>query len=107
VRGLIRLLCNCISHSVGSLEDLIRHGLHALRETLQQDKELSIKNTSIGIIGSASQHEKGISREESFRILEGENIDVFLQSMIPKQPAEAAAAPPAAPGGDEDVQMGE
>jgi len=33
------------------LEGLIRHGLHALRDTLQQDKELTIQNTSIGIVG--------------------------------------------------------
>lgn len=35
------------------LETLIKHGLHALRETLQQDKELTIHNTSIGIVGVA------------------------------------------------------
>ncbi|GAA5925196.1 proteasome core particle subunit alpha 6 [Sporobolomyces koalae] len=34
-----------------SLEDLIRHGLHALRDTLQQDKELTVENTSLGIVG--------------------------------------------------------
>ncbi|KAG8901895.1 hypothetical protein FRB99_005015 [Tulasnella sp. 403] len=33
------------------LEELINHGLHALRETLQQDKELTNLNTSIGITG--------------------------------------------------------
>lgn len=36
-----------------SLDELIKHGLHALRETLQQDKELTIHNTSIGIVGVA------------------------------------------------------
>ncbi len=35
----------------GNLEDLIRHGLHTLRETLQQDKELTTNNTSIDILG--------------------------------------------------------
>lgn len=30
-----------------SLEELITHGLHALRDTLQQDKELNVNNTSI------------------------------------------------------------
>ncbi|GAA5983681.1 hypothetical protein JCM10908_000379 [Rhodotorula pacifica] len=35
------------------LDTLIKHGLHALRETLQQDKELTIHNTSIGIVGVA------------------------------------------------------
>lgn len=30
-----------------SLDELIKHGLHALRDTLQQDKELNVDNTSI------------------------------------------------------------
>jgi len=34
-----------------SLEELIKHGLNALRDTLQQDKELTVENTSIGIVG--------------------------------------------------------
>jgi 20S proteasome subunit alpha 6 len=91
--------------SAGSLEDLIRHGLHALRETLQQDKELTVNNTSIGIVGNASVHEKGVSADGSFRILEGEKVNEFLKTMIPKENPDAAAPPPAAPAGDEDVQM--
>ena len=96
----------------GNLEDLIRHGLHALRETLQQDKELTVNNTSIGIVGPAGEHEKTVPPEGSFRILEGEIIEVYLQSMTPKEtadaPAHAPAAPPADAGaGDEDVQMAE
>jgi len=90
-----------------SLEDLVRHGLHALRETLQQDKELNVNNTSIGIVGPASVHETGISPNGPFRILENEAVEPFLQTMIPKETDTAAPAPPAAPaaGGDEDVQM--
>ncbi|GLB33499.1 putative 20S proteasome subunit [Lyophyllum shimeji] len=103
-----------------SVEDLIRHGLHALRETLQQDKELTTNNTSIGLVGPASVHEKAVPPTGSFRILEGEAIQPFLDSMIAKegpaaaqagvppataattvQPAEAAAGA----AGDEDVQM--
>lgn len=34
-----------------SLEDLITHGLTALRDTLPQDKELTLKNTSIAVVG--------------------------------------------------------
>lgn len=92
----------------GSLEDLVRHGLHALRETLQQDKELNVNNTSIGIVGPASAHEKAIPATGPFRILENEQVEPFLKTMIPKEVDTAApAAPPAAPaaGGDEDVQM--
>ncbi|KAK9385899.1 nucleophile aminohydrolase [Lipomyces mesembrius] len=34
-----------------SLEDLVIHGLRALRDTLAQDKQLLAQNTSIGIVG--------------------------------------------------------
>lgn len=34
-----------------SLEELIVHGLNALRDTLAQDKELTLKNTSISFVG--------------------------------------------------------
>jgi len=96
-----------------SLEELIRHGLHALRETLQQDKDLSIKNTSIGIIGPPGKHEKGISPAGNFRILDGESVDVYLETMEPKETSESAvftaglrrAVPTIIT--DEDVQMAE
>ncbi|OSX60591.1 hypothetical protein POSPLADRAFT_1047999 [Postia placenta MAD-698-R-SB12] len=102
-----------------NLEELICHGLHALRETLQQDKELTINNTSIGIVGPASAHEKDVPSAGNFRILEGETIQVYLDSMLPKghqdpapaapaAPAEGGAAPPAGVAvADEDVQMAE
>jgi 20S proteasome subunit alpha 6 len=99
-----------------SLEDLIRHGLHALRETLQQDKELTTNNTAIGIVGPAGVHE-GAGTTVDFRILEGTPVEVYLHTMQPKEvpapPASAsapAASAPAAPPpttGDEDVQMSE
>jgi 20S proteasome subunit alpha 6 len=103
---------------LGSLEVLIRHGLHALRETLQQDKELTINNTAIGIVGPAGVHE-GANTAVDFRILEGPPIEVYLHTMQPKEvPPPASAAPAAAPSlsvpavpppaaGDEDVQMSE
>ena len=92
------------SPTTGSLEDLIRHGLHALRETLQQDKELTINNTSIGIIGAPSENE--VHAKPTFRILENEKVDPFLKTMIPKE-TPGHAAPAAAPQttGDEDVRM--
>ena len=91
------------------MEDLIRHGLHALRETLQQDKELTVNNTSIGIIGPAGPNEKGLPPGSPFRILEGEDIEVYLKSMVSKESAEAPAGQtgPPPPTGDSDVQMAE
>ena len=91
--------------NAGSLEELITHGLHALRETLQQDKELSIKNTSIGILGPGSAHEAGVSAQGSFRILEDEKIDVYLQSMVPKEVEAPPVTAPPPTAGDVDIQM--
>ncbi|KAL4075707.1 hypothetical protein J3A83DRAFT_4369948 [Scleroderma citrinum] len=84
-----------------TLEELIKHGLHALRETLQQDKELNINNTSIGIIGPMGVHEKPVSPTGKFRILEGDAVAVYLASMEQKETADAVPAPVP----DEDVQM--
>jgi 20S proteasome subunit alpha 6 len=99
-----------VSNPVASLEDLIRHGLHALRETLQQDKELNVNNTSIGLIGPRSEHEKKVAQPAgAFRILENDDVDPFLKTMVAKG-SEGTAAPAArsggaTAGGSGDVQM--
>ncbi|ORY93172.1 20S proteasome subunit alpha 6 [Syncephalastrum racemosum] len=54
-----------------SLDDLVRHGLLALRDTLQQDKELNIHNTSLGIVG----------RDRDFEIIEGEALQGYLEML--------------------------
>lgn len=74
------------------------HGLHALRETLQQDKELTIQNTSIGIVGPPAPGE----RTAKFRILEGDAIDIFLKKLPAKEVGSGAAAPA---DEAEDVEM--
>ncbi|GAA5915201.1 hypothetical protein JCM6882_001135 [Rhodosporidiobolus microsporus] len=95
---------------------LIKHGLHALRDTLQQDKELTIHNTSIGIVGvsppsstttsttaapastdaeapaaavlgsqpSAASTKGAKGDFDKFRIVEGEDLQAYLDSMDPK-----------------------
>lgn len=50
--------------SSASLDELMVHGLRALRDTMQQDKDLNINNCTIGIVG------KGMP----FQILEGNAI---------------------------------
>jgi len=96
-----------IALSSGSLEDLVRHGLHALRETLQQDKELNINNTSIGIVGPKSENETNEVPGGAFRILENGSVEPFLKTMVAKESADVPAptAPAAPAAGDEDVQM--
>lgn len=103
-----------------TLEELIKHGLHALRDTLQQDKELTVENTSLGIVGlgSSSDERGGMSGEGSkveapsalgeqlgsgtkkeqerfnkFRIVEGEDLKRYLDTMDPKDSQEEDGAP--------------
>lgn len=65
-----------------------------------------MNNTSIGIIGPASVHETSVLPTGPFRILEGDIIGPFLQTMVPKGDAmPATAPPPTTQTGDEDVQM--
>ena len=53
-----------------SREELIRHALRALKESLSQDKELTIENTSIGVGGV----------DENFKLYEGQEIAGWLET---------------------------
>jgi 20S proteasome subunit alpha 6 len=53
---------------LASKEELVRHGLQALRDTLQQDKDLNIHNTSLGIVGEG----------HPFEIIEGDALQTYL-----------------------------
>lgn len=70
-----------------------------------------MNNTSIGLIGPKSEFEEKEVPGGSFRILENQSVEPFLQTMIAKETAaeEAdiapAAAPPVPAAGDEDVTM--
>lgn len=70
------------------MEDLIQHGLNALRDTLQQDKALTQQNTSIGIVGPTATGKKA-----SFRTLDDEAVEPYLAEMRTRQgvPAEEDA----------------
>jgi 20S proteasome subunit alpha 6 len=95
------------------LPTLIKHGLHALRDTLQQDKELTPLNVSLGIVGvspimsdaaPASHDPEAPSalggsgtttshggKFDKFRILEGDELLPYLASMDPKEVVESIA----------------
>lgn len=67
------------------LPALINHGLNALRDTLQQDKHLTISNTSIAIIGPANADIEnlavsGPAKKGYWRIWENEEIDGLLRA---------------------------
>lgn len=100
--------------ATGDLDTLIKHGLHALRDTLQQDKELTPLNTSLGIIGlpapspsdakptpsdSAAPPPVGAAAASGFQkfvIIEGDELKPYLDKMDPKEALDSATAPAAA-----------
>ncbi|KAH7058944.1 nucleophile aminohydrolase [Macrophomina phaseolina] len=53
-----------------SREELIKHALRALKESLSQDKELTVDNTSIGVAGVG----------ENFKLYEGTSITNWLET---------------------------
>lgn len=75
-----------------SLDDLIRHGLRALRDCLPNDVELSTKNVSIAIVG----------RDRDFTIHEDESCDPFLALIAGEERTRGGRA---AAGADEDVEQ--
>lgn len=62
-----------------SRDELITHGLRALKETLSQDKELTIDNTSVGVVGLAGEGDLG--KIESFKLYEGQEAVPLLEAL--------------------------
>lgn len=62
-----------------SRDELILHGLRALKETLSQDKELTIDNTSVGVVGLTGEGAKG--KFESFKLYEGQDTIPLLEAV--------------------------
>lgn len=81
-----------------SREELINHGLRALKETLSQDKELTIDNTSVGVVGLAP--EKAKSKIESFKLYDGQDIAPLLEAL---ERSEASAG--GAEGGQDSMEV--
>ncbi|KAI8610515.1 20S proteasome subunit alpha 6 [Chytriomyces sp. MP71] len=86
------------SFANASLDDLIVHGLRALRDTLQQDKELNASNCSVGFVG----------KDEKWTVIEGDSLQKFLDILNAEAPAPAAGSGDAADtavGGDDVAPM--
>ncbi|XP_066256002.1 proteasome subunit alpha type-1 [Euwallacea similis] len=81
-------LSNC------SLEELIKHGLRALRDTLPAEVDLSTKNVSIGYVG----------QEQQFKILDEEETAPYLRLI---EGEERRGAPPEKPLGPLREDQGE
>ena len=77
-------------------EDLVRHGLKALRESLAQDKELTVENTSIGIIGMGPE---GKRRVGGFKLYDGQEVGALLEA-TQESPQGAAETRSGEPGGE-------
>jgi 20S proteasome subunit alpha 6 len=56
-------------------EELVKHGLRALKESLAQDKELTVENTSVGVVGIRPEGAKNI---EGFRLYDGEDVKQWV-----------------------------
>jgi len=65
-----------------SREELIKHALRALKESMPQDKELTVDNTAIGIAGV----------EEDFKLYEGQDMAEYLDAGLDAEQAQPAAA---------------
>jgi len=53
-------------------EELVRHGLRALRESLVQDRELTVENTSVGIVGAVPT--------QSFAVYDGQDVKAWIDA---------------------------
>jgi 20S proteasome subunit alpha 6 len=61
-----------------SREELVKHGLKALRESLVQDKELTVENTSVGLVGIQGEGKKDI---EPFKLYEEFEVKQWIDSV--------------------------
>lgn len=57
-------------------EQLIQHGLRALKESLVQDRELTVENTSVGVVGV--KREDGIKKVEPFKVYDGQDVKAWI-----------------------------
>ena len=68
-----------------SREELIRHGLRALKESLSQDKELTVDNTSIGVVGLAKPGSGQKKKIENFVLYNDQGVAEFLEASLEGQ----------------------
>jgi 20S proteasome subunit alpha 6 len=81
-------------------EKLVVHGLRALKESLAQDKDLSVENTSIGIVGIRGEGMKGI---ESFKLYDGQEVRQWIEMAAEEKESGDGDATEAAAGDSMEV----
>lgn len=89
-------------------EALVRHGLRALKESLTQDKELTVDNTSVAIVGvvPAASSASGKRELEPFKVFDGQDVKEWIDSVASDgdsddETDETEEAPAASSGGME------
>ncbi|ROW09021.1 hypothetical protein VMCG_02989 [Cytospora schulzeri] len=61
-------------------EELIQHGLRALKESLVQDRELTVDNTSVGVVG-IQKGSDGVKKVEPFQAFDGQDVKAWIDSV--------------------------
>lgn len=61
-------------------DELIKHGLLALKESLAQDKELTVENTSLAVIGVNQKDGRKVM--ENFKLYDGQDIAPLLEANV-------------------------
>ena len=81
-----------------SREELVKHGLNALKESLAQDKELTVENCSVGLVGINAD-----KKMENFKLYDGQEVKEWIDLVAEgAAPAEASEEAPAAESMDVD-----
>ncbi|KAM0479889.1 hypothetical protein ACHAPX_004467 [Trichoderma viride] len=82
-----------------SKEELVKHGLRALKESLVQDKELTVENTSVGLVG-LKEGPNGRPSIEPFKLYDGYETKEWIESVSESQGGEGEGETTAAGEGD-------
>lgn len=73
--------------SDASLDQLVLHGLYALRDTLPQNKDLELDQVSVAVVGpgaDADVDSPNARSGEKFRIVEGDELRPYMDRLEPK-----------------------
>ncbi|KAJ1021138.1 hypothetical protein NDA16_003924 [Ustilago loliicola] len=73
--------------SNASLEELVMHGLYALRDTLPQNKDLELEQVSVAVVGpgaDADVNSPEARRGEKFRVVEGDELRPYMDKLEPR-----------------------
>ena len=82
-------------------EELIRHGLRALKESLVQDRELTVDNTSVGVSGVAAAG----GAVEPFQVFDQQDVAAWIESVADDKEAGGEGEGAAAAEGGEGEGM--